>query len=142
MPALALEFACEPSALVAAREEVRGHLLRAGVDEPARNAVDLALDELLGNTIRYGTSGRPCRARVELSRARARLLLALEDDAQAFDPTRHPEPERPASLACARIGGLGISMVRRVTLAMRYARERGRNRLELEIPLDGQGSGT
>jgi serine/threonine-protein kinase RsbW len=140
MRTLSLELACQPAALVSARDAVREHLMRAEIDERTRNAIDLSLDELLGNTIRHGAGERACRASLTLSRVEQRLLLVLEDDARPFDPTTHPEPERPTSLATARIGGLGISMVRKVVRSMRYSRQRGRNRLELEFELESPGS--
>lgn len=137
---LSLELDCQPAALVATRDAVRNHLLQAGVGEATRSAVDLVLEELLGNTIRYGSAGRGARASVTLAPLEHGLLLVLEDDGRAFDPTAHPEPERPASLAAARIGGLGISMVRKVTRAMRYSRVAHRNRLEVELELRGDGA--
>lgn len=130
-----LELACEPAALVSTRDAVRAHLQQAGVSERTRTAVDLALEELLGNTIRHGTGERSRHARVTLSQVEKHLVLVLEDDALPFDPTSQPEPERPRSLASARIGGLGISMVRKVTRAMSYVRRKDKNRLELEFEL-------
>jgi anti-sigma regulatory factor (Ser/Thr protein kinase) len=132
---LELSFPDDLAALAAARAEVRRFLEVERAGAAAVYAADLALEELAGNTIRHGYADRGAHViHVLLTLGQERLELTLEDDARPFDPTAHPEPERPASLEETRIGGLGISMVRRAVRAMRYRRVDGRNQLELEIP--------
>jgi len=117
--------------LEAARDRVRAHLERAGVDETALYAIDLALEELAGNTIRYGKAET---IRVDLAIEPSTVCLSIVDDGRSFDPTRHPEPVPVKRLADAPVGGRGIPLVRRFVRAMRYGRDGGRNRLEIEIP--------
>jgi anti-sigma regulatory factor (Ser/Thr protein kinase) len=134
-PSLSLEFPNDAEALIAAREEVRRHLHDLPVDEAAIYAIDLTLEELCGNTLRYGYAEQTKGAiRVSLALAPDHVLVSIADDARAFDPTQHPEPERAPALRAAPLGGRGISMVRRMARAMRYRREAGVNRIEVEVP--------
>ena len=129
--ALSAAFGSDLAELGQTRERVRAHLERAGADEAALYAVDLALEELAGNTIRYGKART---IRVEVAIDPTTVRLSIVDDGLAFDPTRHPEPARARSLADAPIGGRGISLVRRFARAMRYRRESDENRLEVDVP--------
>jgi len=122
-------------ALGEAARDVRATLARAGVDEETVYAADLALEELVGNTIRYGyPEGGEHSIRVELRVEGEEVHLTIEDDARPFDPTAQPEPPRSASLANASRGGRGIPMVRRMVGDMRYQRTRDGNRLALVLP--------
>lgn len=121
--------------LPALASEVGAQLLAAGVEEPLRYAVDLALEELLSNTIRYGyEDGDEHRIRIEVALSDEELRVTIADDARPFDPTKAPEPPRPASLADTPLGGRGILMVRRMIADMRYRRDECGNTLALVLP--------
>lgn len=131
---LTLAFPNDFPSLAAARERVRRHLAALGVDERAVYAVDLVLEELAGNALRHGyDQGERGEIRVVLSMTPAEVLVGITDDARAFDPTLHPEPSPARTLQDAPSGGRGISMVRNSVRAMRYRREAGRNRLDIEV---------
>jgi anti-sigma regulatory factor (Ser/Thr protein kinase) len=132
---LALEFPSDAASLLAARDRVRRHLHDLGVDERASYAVDLSLEELAGNTLRYGyDAGVEGSMRVGVSVAANSVRLSIADDARPFDPTRHPDPGPSRRLGDANVGGRGIAMVRRAVRTMRYHREARGNRIDLEIP--------
>lgn len=132
---LALTFANRAAALAAAQESVRTQLRAWGVDERAVYGVALVLEELAGNALRYGyDAGAEGSLSVELAVSRTLVRVTLTDDGRPFDPTRAPDPERPRTVAEAPIGGRGIAMVRRVAGAMRYRRDAGWNRLEVDVP--------
>ena len=61
------------------------------------------------------------------------LVACLEDDGTPFDPTKVAPPQQPTSLADARVGGLGVHLIRKLTTDMHYERIGGRNRLILEF---------
>jgi len=131
---LALALRNDASALDAAREEIRRHLERHGVDDTAVYAVDLVLEELAGNTIRYGyAKGAQGAIQIELAVGARNVRLTIQDDARPFDPTCHPEPKPARSVRESPVGGRGIAMVRRYARAMRYRRERGANSIEVEV---------
>jgi anti-sigma regulatory factor (Ser/Thr protein kinase) len=81
-------------------------------------------------------AGREGRIELSCSIADGRIELELRDDGPAFDPTGRPPPPRPASLAEARPGGLGIHLIRSYTSRMEYRREGTHNVLRLTLPLD------
>ncbi len=136
---ITLAFPSDARSLAAARESVRRHLAEAGVDETAAYAVDLALEELAGNALRYGyDAGARGTIQVEIAVAPHAVAMSIADDARPFDPTTHPEPKRAGSLENAPTGGRGISMVRRVVRGMRYERTSDGNRVDLDVARDAR----
>ena len=131
---LSLAIASDPRALAEARGRVAERLTELGLDGRARHGVDLVLEELVGNVIRHGgTAGGERSIRVDVALEQALVRVTIVDDGAEFDATRHPEPRPPRSLSGAAVGGRGILMVRRLARSMRYAREAGRNRLEVVL---------
>ena len=114
--------------------EVREHLARNAAGKRVTHAVDLALEELVSNTIRHGYDGGQHEILVRLELGPGGVELTLEDDGRAFDPTRAAEPPSPTSLEDTRIGGRGIQMVRRLFEDIRYRREGTRNVVTLRMP--------
>ena len=114
--------------------DVNAYLLEAGVEERQRHAVDLALEELVSNTIRHGYEDvDEHEIRIQVAVTESDVRVTLEDDAQPFDPTSMPVPPQ-LSLADVPVGGRGILMVRRMIGDMRYRRATGRNLLTLVLP--------
>ena len=95
--------------------------------------VNLALDEVVTNVIRYGheDDGQPHPIVVRLTLADGVLTAEVEDDGRAFNPLDAPPPDITASLDDRPIGGLGIHLVRSVMSAVEYRRENGRNVLTM-----------
>lgn len=119
-------------ALEAARRQVVGHLAEAGVcaDRATVYAVELVLEEWLTNVFRHGGG---TEVTVEVACDGRKVGLRFADDGIAFDPTRTPEREAPATLDEAEPGGLGLLLIRRYSRGWRYAREAGRNVMQVEI---------
>ncbi len=63
--------------------------------------------------------------------ANSSVMVVIEDSGRAFDPTQVPPPPKPRSIEEARIGALGIHLMRSFASEMRYERRDGRNRLTL-----------
>ena len=107
------------------------------VTERARYIVDLALDEMLTNIVRYAyTDGNPPKEHaidLVLRRSGDDLLLTLEDDGRPFDPTTATPKPMSTSLEEATIGGRGIAMVRKMAKAMHYERRNHRNILTITV---------
>jgi anti-sigma regulatory factor (Ser/Thr protein kinase) len=107
---------------------------RQGVSPDTSFAIALCLEETVANVIMYGSAehGR-LEITVELERNGASLVALIEDNGRPFDPTRVPPPAAARSLAEAKVGDLGIHLVRSFASGMAYERRDGRNRLTLRF---------
>lgn len=89
-------------------------------------AVNLAVDELLTNTITNGYhDDDPHRIEIVLREEADALVVIVVDDGVPFDPTQAPESE--GSLEEAAFEGLGLLLVRQMTDAVEYRRLQGCN---------------
>jgi anti-sigma regulatory factor (Ser/Thr protein kinase) len=93
-------------------------------------AVNLALEEILTNTISYGyADAAEHEITVELRLQQGELTAEIADDARPFNPLAAPEADVNSPLAERRVGGLGIHLVRKFMDAVEYRRERDKNLL-------------
>jgi sigma-B regulation protein RsbU (phosphoserine phosphatase) len=97
----------------------------AEVEAALRPAVDLALEELFTNVVKYG---RPSDAavRIEIGRIAGGVEVSLiETDADPFDAAQAPEADTNLSLERRQPGGLGLHLTRKVvdSIEYRYAAE-------------------
>src|SRR5262249_31554667 len=70
---------------------------------------------------------------VEVERGDQTLVARIEDNGSAFDPTQVLPPTFPASLAEAKVGNLGIHLMRSFASDMHYERRDTRNRLTMRF---------
>ena len=103
---------------------------RQGTSPDVSFAVQLCLEEAVANIIMYGGSDAIA---VELERNYGTLVARIEDNGRQFDPTRAPAPVSAASLDEAKVGDLGIHLMRSFANGMDYERRDGRNRLTLRF---------
>jgi anti-sigma regulatory factor (Ser/Thr protein kinase) len=115
--------------------QILGQRLTAwDVSERVRYIVELALEEMLTNIIRYGfpeAGTHSIDIRLELEGHAVRLTF--KDDGRAFDPTERDASAAGGGIEVATVGGRGILMIRKLARSMRYERQDGRNVLELVI---------
>jgi len=92
-----------------------------------QHQIDIALEELFVNVCSYAyeDADDPGEVRVEYVYYADpnSLTVSITDWGVPFDPLAHDDPKRPASAAEARIGGLGILMVKRLTDDVSYLRD-------------------
>ena len=99
---------------------------------PVQRSVQVALDEMLSNTIMHGFAGREGgEVTVEVVLDTARVCVTLTDDGQPFDPLEMPAPDTTLTTQERRIGGLGIHLVRHMMDEVTYHRRADRNVLVL-----------
>lgn len=104
-----------------------------GLPAAAEHAIQIALDELVANTISHGF-GRVADPQITLSMACTpdrRVRLDLVDNGVPFDPLSAPPPDLESDVDARPIGGLGVHLVRELTDEIRYERVDGRNRTTL-----------
>jgi sigma-B regulation protein RsbU (phosphoserine phosphatase) len=94
-----------------------------------RYRVELVVTELVQNVVEHSGQEHPeapleLRAEVE----GAELRLTVIDAGEPFDPLSLEARETPESLEQAKLGGLGIALVREFADQCRYERRGGRNR--------------
>jgi anti-sigma regulatory factor (Ser/Thr protein kinase) len=105
-----------------------------GMSPDVSFAVQLCLEEAVANIIMYGAAKDDrLEIAVELERNGGTLVARIEDNGRQFDPTRAPPPSVAMSLEEARIGDLGIHLMRSFASGMDYERRDGRNRLTLQF---------
>lgn len=105
------------------------------ISRPILRKLQVVLDELLSNVVRYGCVHLPEHTQIEvrLLRQGHRLLIQLRDPGQPFDPFEAPEPDLSLDLEDRPIGGLGVHMVRKIVSSYRYRRVDDWNQTDLEM---------
>lgn len=112
---------------------VRDHVLtlaaQAGL-EPTRLAhLDLVLEEVLVNVIRYAYGGRQGRFEVECAVRDGRFCCLVRDWGAPFNPLSAPAPDTGADMEHRATGGLGILLVTTMADHCAYARTGNANEL-------------
>jgi len=131
----AVQFSGTLPAFDAAFAQLRRALGEARIANTPRFKIELAFEEVVANIVRHAAppDGGVADIRVVLDERDGALVLTFDDNGAPFDPRARPDPTPPRSLDEARIGGLGIMMVRRTT-TMDYVRTTdGHNRLIVTI---------
>jgi anti-sigma regulatory factor (Ser/Thr protein kinase) len=94
---------------------VADYLGSRGFDPEHSFTVDLLVEELFTNLLRYGKGGGP-EVSLRLGGQQEELVLTLRDfDVESFDPTSAPEPTTRAT-----VGGHGLRLVRSISDSIRY----------------------
>ena len=95
-------------------------------------AFNLALDEVLTNTISYGYDGLAEHDICVRLRVRAGVVQAeVEDDGRPFNPLDGPPPDLESPFEERPVGGLGLHIVRSLMDEVDYRRDGARNILTL-----------
>ena len=99
---------------------VEEFLSRQGLAPSNAYDLDLILEELFTNVLKY-SSGTD-EVAVRLTRDGSTITIALSEfgAAKAYDITLAPEPDLTRPLAERPVGGLGIHMVRKLADTIRY----------------------
>jgi serine/threonine-protein kinase RsbW len=130
--AIELRLANDLAALAEVAERVERFGAEQGLPASVVNALNVALDEALSNTIAYGYAARARgEIAVRLRREPHAVLVEIEDDGRAFDPLNVAPPNLGLPLAERPIGGLGVHLIRNLMDAVSYARVGDRNVLKL-----------
>ena len=104
----------------------------AGLSAPVIFDLELAANEILTNVILHGYDDEREHAIVVRLVANAgEVTVEVEDDGRPFDPSSVPTPRLDLPLEERPLGGLGVHLARRVTDAIEYRRQDGRNILRM-----------
>jgi len=113
-------FARDVGSLAAIFDFVTEFAARQGLTEDQRYEVDLILEELFTNLVKY-SSQRIEQIAIGLERSGPRLTLVMRDfDAEEFDPTRHRPKGNGGGEAALKSGGRGLALIRKFADEVRY----------------------
>lgn len=104
---------------------------------------ELVIEEVALNALRHGyEAGEEPWLDISASLEDGRCVLEFEDRGRPFDPTTAPLPAPSAELSGARIGGLGVPLIRRMAQDLAYERTAdGRNRLRVVMRPEDEATG-
>lgn len=110
--------------------------LMRGLGAEDRGDLDVILEELVTNVLKYG--GLPPGAEactITLIIRDGTLAITVSDNGQPFDPLRQPEVDTRKGIEERPIGGLGIHFVKNLTASQHYEHRDGKNILSLTMTL-------
>jgi anti-sigma regulatory factor (Ser/Thr protein kinase) len=118
-------------------ETLRQHLNKfgqiTGLSQTCATDINICLDELFTNIVSYGfADDQEHKIRFTINLDNKVLIFKIEDDGVPFNPLKKKDPEFPASIMDARIGGLGIHIVKKLMDDILYKRQRGWNSLTMK----------
>jgi serine/threonine-protein kinase RsbW len=113
---------------------IEGWAQRGALSPDVSFAIALCLEEAVANVIMYGgAADERLQIKVEVERDAGISTVRIEDNGRQFDPTQVPSPPVATSLEDAKIGNVGVHLMRSFASDMRYERRNGLNRLTLRF---------
>ena len=95
--------------------------------------INICLDELFTNIVSYGFQDDLEHAiTFNLKVDENLVIINIEDDGIFFNPLEKIDPEFPANVESAKIGGLGIRIIRKLIDNISYERKQGKNKLTMK----------
>ena len=95
-------------------------------------AVNLILEEILMNIIKYGyDDGESHEIEVQIEVEQEEIALTVIDDGREFNPLTDPPPDHSKSAMDRLEEGLGLQFVRHMRNAIEYRREEDKNILKI-----------
>ena len=122
-------------------DKICGHLEQFGESQGLSQRtifkINLALEELVNNTISYGyTDDADHWIKVAISLEDGVLVISLEDDGIPFNPVEAKKPDCGCPIEERKIGNLGIHLCKIFMDEMAYERRGNKNILTLKKSLD------
>jgi serine/threonine-protein kinase RsbW len=114
------------------QEFVREPFLALGAGEKKLMKIDLLVEEIVVNIVRYG--GMAVESGfidVAIDTVDHKIILEISDNGLAFNPLEQEGPDLTAGLDERRPGGLGIFFVKQIAAEIRYQRRDHKNHLRL-----------
>ena len=117
---------------------MRGGAVAAGVAAKEFEKLDLILEEILVNVVRYAYTPETGVVEVAYTPAgSSKLRVEIADFGRVFNPLEVDPPDLSRGLADRQIGGLGVFLVRSMVDSISYRRDEDRNILSFTFPIDG-----
>ena len=94
-----------------------------GVPQEALVALQVAVDEIISNVIKYAWKGGAHQVHVRITAQADAVEVEVIDDGEAFNPLNAPRPRPSRKGLRPAPGGVGIHMVRQLMDAIEYSRK-------------------
>lgn len=108
--------------------DVHAFMERHSLPAAAIYAIDLSLEEMATNIIKYGYDDKQRHEIiVGLDIGNNQITLTLEDDGHEFNPLDAKEADLTTGLSERQVGGVGILLARSMTDSIFYVRKNERN---------------
>lgn len=135
---LRLQLPAERASVEAARLAVGDFLAPLRLPGRCIYRIELILEEVLMNIVRHGLREQAGHVIALTVRAEVdEIVMSFEDDGPAFDPLAADAPEPAKDIDDARVGGLGLVLLRSMARTLTYERKGERNRLTVGVARDG-----
>ena len=94
--------------------------------------INICLDELFTNIVSYGyDDNQEHMIKFTLKGDNEFVIINIEDDGIPFNPLEKIDPDFPDNVENAKIGGLGILIIRELMDNVSYERRSGKNELTM-----------
>jgi anti-sigma regulatory factor (Ser/Thr protein kinase) len=127
---LSLKISASLSELSVVRKELAA-FINTGLGDIDRSRTVLAVDEALANVITHGYDGREGEITLRMREEADAFIVTIEDGAPPFDPLSRAPIDIDSRLDEGADGGLGVEVLRRLTVPSYERNESGGNRLIL-----------
>ncbi len=99
----------------------------------AQAQIDIAIDELFGNIVRYAYHPEigPATVQVEVTKEPLAVVITFIDHGKPYDPLAKEDPDVTLSAEEREVGGLGIYIVKKSMSEITYEYKDGRNILKI-----------
>ncbi|MCF7790972.1 MAG: ATP-binding protein [Victivallales bacterium] len=119
---------------------VKGFLEAYDVIDNTIFKVNLILEELVTNIIKYGFKGKAevhdILIYLSLKKCEGQIYIRIEDTGDEFNPLYAPAPETELPLENIKVGGLGLHLVKNIISNIVYQRFDNRNIQQLWLKRD------
>ncbi|MBL0144213.1 MAG: ATP-binding protein [Betaproteobacteria bacterium] len=123
-------------------EFTSGYFARQGVDPRLLPSVDLVVEELFTNMVKYGAAADPgTEVRIEMAKVEGGIEVTLTDfGVEPFDVTQAPDANIDLPIEQRRPGGLGLHLIRRLvdSWGYEYRKETRESRITFRKTLAGK----
>lgn len=118
---------------------VNAELEKLDCPHKAQLQLDIAIDELFGNIVRYAyrPGVGPATVRISVSEDPLSVNVTFIDQGKPYDPLKNEDPDTTMGLDERKIGGLGIFIVKNSMDQISYSYENGQNILRIRKQLEG-----
>lgn len=140
-PCLQLTIGADPGEAARAGAAFAEFADAYGLPAAVRRSMNVVLDELLTNAIRYALAEREGSVTMDVELGPDRLSMTVSDDGKPFNPLAASAPDTTLSVDERPIGGLGIHLVRQLVDEVSYQRRAGRNVVVVSKFLAGEPTG-